>query len=78
MGKRKAKRARGADAVIREALAARMAAGASLREIAEAAGYSDHSQLSRFARGERGLATGAKLDGLLRVLGLEIRAAENS
>jgi len=73
-----AKRTRGAEAVIRETLTARLAAGASLREIAEAAGYADHSQLSRFARAERGLATGAKLDGLLRVLGLEIRPTENS
>lgn len=55
MAKRKAKR-QGADAVIRAALAARVDAGASLREIAEAAGYSDHSQLSRFLRGERGLS----------------------
>ena len=59
---------------IRAALQQRLDAGESLSAIAAAAGYSDHSQLSRFVRGERGLATGPKLDGLLRVLGLQVRA----
>ena len=58
---------------IRAALRARIDQGESIRSIARAAGYSDHSQLSRFLRGERGLATGPKLDGLLRVLGLSLR-----
>lgn len=77
MAKRKAKRD-GVDAVIRAAIAAQGEAGQSLRDLAAAAGYADHSQLSRFVRGERGLATGAKFDRLLEVLGLEIRARENS
>jgi len=58
---------------IRAAIQTRLDAGESLSAIATAAGYSDHSQLSRFLRGERGLATGPKLDGLLRVLGLRIQ-----
>ena len=58
---------------IRAALRARIAEGESLRSIAKAAGYSGHSQLARFLRGERGLATGEKLDGLLRVLGLQVK-----
>jgi len=57
---------------IRAAIQTRLDAGESLSAIATAAGYSDHSQLSRFMRGERGLATGPKFDGLLRVLGLRI------
>jgi len=57
---------------IRAALRARIAEGESLRSIARAAGYADHSQLARFLRGVRGLATGEKLDGLLRVLGLTL------
>ena len=53
--KRKGKaKAKGAEAVIRERLAERLAEGQSLRDVAAAAGYSDHSQLSRFLRGERG------------------------
>jgi AraC-like DNA-binding protein len=59
---------------IRAAIQSRLDAGESLHAIAAAAGYSDHSQLSRFMRQERGLATGPKLDGLLRVLGLSIQA----
>jgi len=58
---------------IRAALRARIADGESIRSIARAAGYADHSQLARFLRGERGLATGPKLDGLLRVLGLRLK-----
>ena len=58
---------------IRAALRARIAEGESIRSIARAAGYADHSQLARFLRGERGLATGEKLDGLLRVLGLTVK-----
>jgi len=58
---------------IRAALRARIAEGESIRSIAKAAGYADHSQLARFLRGERGLATGPKLDGLLRVLGLRLQ-----
>ena len=58
---------------IRAALRARIDSGESLRSIARAAGYSGHSQLARFLRGERGLATGPKLDGLLRVLGLTVK-----
>jgi hypothetical protein len=57
---------------IRAAIQSRLDAGETLLAIATAAGYSGHSQLSRFMRGERGLATGPKLDGLLRVLGLQI------
>jgi AraC-like DNA-binding protein len=57
---------------IRAAIQTRLDAGESIRAIAAAAGYSDHSQLSRFVRGERGLSTGPKFDGLLRVLGLQI------
>ena len=59
---------------IRAALRARIDSGESIRSIAREAGYADHSQLARFLRGERGLATGPKLDGLLRVLGLRIRS----
>jgi hypothetical protein len=58
---------------IRAALKSRIDSGESIRSIAQAAGYSDHSQLARFLRGERGLATGKKLDGLLRVLGLTVK-----
>ena len=57
---------------IRAALRARIAEGESIRSIAREAGYADHSQLARFVKGERGLATGPKLDGLLRVLGLTL------
>jgi len=58
---------------LRAALRARIDSGESIRSIARAAGYADHSQLARFLRGERGLATGTKLDGLLRVLGLRLQ-----
>jgi transcriptional regulator with XRE-family HTH domain len=58
---------------IRAALRARIDQGESIRSIAREAGYCDHSQLARFLRGERGLATGEKLDGLLRVLGLQVK-----
>ena len=58
---------------IRAALRARIDSGESLRSIARKAGYYDHSQLARFLRGERGLATGPKLDGLLRVLWLRLK-----
>ena len=58
---------------IRAALRARIDQGESIRSIARAAGYADHSQLARFLRGERGLATGPKLDRLLRVLGLQVK-----
>ena len=57
---------------IRAALRARIAEGESVRSIARKAGYCDHTQLARFMRGERGLATGPKLDGLLRVLRLRL------
>ena len=58
---------------IRAALRARIAEGESIRSIAREAGSADHSQLARFLRGERGLATGKKLDGLLRVLKLRVK-----
>ena len=58
---------------IRAALRARIDSGESIRSIAREAGYSDHSQLARFLKGQRGLATGPKLDGLLRVLGLTVK-----
>ena len=58
---------------IRAALRDRIAEGESIRSIAREAGYCDHSQLARNLRGERGLATGEKLDGLLRVLGLHVK-----
>ena len=57
---------------IRAALRARIDSGESIRSIAQAAGYSDHSQLARFLKGQRGLATGPKFDQLVRVLGLRI------
>ena len=57
---------------IRAALRARIAEGESLRSIARKAGYFDHSQLARFLKGKRGLATGPKLDELLRVLRLRV------
>lgn len=74
MAKRKTGKAKrlGAEDLIRLALANRVEGGDSLRELAAAAGYGDHSQLSRFVRGQRGLATGAKFDRLLEALGLEI------
>lgn len=56
---------------IRAALRARIEQGETIREIARQSGH-DHSQLARFLRGERGLATGEKFDGLLRVLGLSV------
>lgn len=59
---------------IRVAIRARIKSGESIREIARQSGH-DHSQLARFLRGERGLATGEKLDGLLRVLGLRLTHA---
>ena len=62
---------------IRAALRARIAEGESIRSIAREAGYCDHSQLARFLRGERGLATGEKLDGLLRVLGLQVKERDD-
>jgi transcriptional regulator with XRE-family HTH domain len=43
----------------------------SLRSIAERTGI-DHTQLSRFVRGERTLRQGA-IDDLAKVLGLELR-----
>ena len=61
------------DETIRAAIAERLADGWSINRLALEAGYSDHSQLARFVRRERGLATGPKFDGLLDVLGLEIR-----
>ena len=58
---------------IRAALRARIDSGESIASIAREAGYCDHSQLARFLRGERGLATGEKFDGLLRVLKLTVK-----
>ena len=58
---------------IRAALRARIDQGESIASIAREAGYCDHSQLARFLRGERGLATGEKFDGLLRVLKLTVK-----
>ena len=58
---------------LRAAIAERIEGGDSLNRIAQAAGYADHSQLARFQRGERGLTVGAKLDGLLRELGLQVK-----
>jgi hypothetical protein len=60
------------DQTIRAAIAAKLDDGESLNRLARAAGYCDHSQLARYMRGERGLATGPKFDGLLRVLNLEV------
>jgi hypothetical protein len=59
------------DETIRAALRARIDQGESLRSIAAKTGH-DHSQLSRFMLGKRGLATGEKFDALLRVLRLKI------
>ena len=59
--------------IIRAAIKARIDSGESIASIARAAGYCDHSQLARFLRGERGLATGEKFDGLLRVLKLTVK-----
>jgi hypothetical protein len=61
------------DDTIRAAIRRRLDDGESIASIAKQAGYCDHSQLARFLRGERGLATGAKFDGLLKVLGLKIQ-----
>ena len=58
---------------IRAALKARIDSGESIASLAREAGYADHSQLARFLRGERGLATGEKFDGLLRVLKLTVK-----
>jgi len=57
---------------IRAALRARIDSGESMHHIARLAGY-DHSQISRFLRGQRGLTTGPKLDQLVRVLGLRLQ-----
>ena len=61
------------DETIRAAIRARIENGESISQIARSAGY-DHSQISRFLRGLRGLATGAKFDRLLQVLGLRLEA----
>jgi hypothetical protein len=60
------------DDTVRAAISAKLAAGGSLNRLAKEAGYADHSQLARYYRGQRGLATGPKFDGLLRVLGLRV------
>ncbi len=66
------KMAQTVDAAIRAAIQRKLDEGASLNSLSKEAGYCDHSQLARYMRGERGLATGPKFDGLLRVLNLEV------
>jgi transcriptional regulator with XRE-family HTH domain len=59
------------DTVSETLRAALLACTASYREIGEAIGV-DHSQLSRFARGDRGLSVEA-IDRVAEYLGLELR-----
>ena len=76
MAKRKSTKRAGVEDQIRAAIRARVEAGGSLLELWRAAGYADHSQLSRFVAGQRKLTVGAKLDRLLGLLGLELRQKE--
>jgi transcriptional regulator with XRE-family HTH domain len=62
------------DETIRAAIRARIDQGESINRLARAAGY-DHSQISRYLRGLRGLTTGPKLDRLLQVLDLELTSS---